>query len=113
MAKPTTGELKHRVALQKKTGRLDPVTKLEVNHWETYNNVWAKIETNAGMTFQQSSYQQEPIGSHTITIRDGAQVSRDTRIFYKGKSFKIISLDSFEYPGFITIEADQVDGVIT
>jgi SPP1 family predicted phage head-tail adaptor len=102
------GEMKHRITLQKLATSVNQ-NGFEINTWQDYNTVWAKVSNLSGREyFQAAGTQAEK--TVKFTIRYLQDLNTDLRISFEGKQFNITSIDNIRYEGKYTeIKALEVD----
>lgn len=84
------GDLRHRVALQKKEITEDEL-KQQSETWTDIATVWAAVEPLSGREYFAAE-QVNTENSVKITIRYKKGITTDMRIVYDGKIFEVISI---------------------
>ena len=102
------GDLKHRITFQKPVISTNE-NGFEVESFENYKTVWAKVSNLSGKEyFEAAAIQKEK--TIKFLIRAGTDVDESMRIFFLGKTFNIIFIDNINYKNkYIEIRALEVD----
>jgi SPP1 family predicted phage head-tail adaptor len=101
------GELKQRITFQKQvTARNE--NGFEVESWQDYKTVWAKVENLSGREYYQAAAVQ---AEKTIifVVRYIAEIGTMMRILFEGKQYNITSVDNKKYENkYLEIKAMEV-----
>ena len=82
------GDLKHRITFQKPVISTNE-NGFEVESFENYKTVWAKVSNLSGKEyFEAAAIQKEK--TIKFLIRAGTDVDESMRIFFHGKDYNII-----------------------
>jgi SPP1 family predicted phage head-tail adaptor len=103
------GDLRHRITLQKLTTTTNP-NGFEVQTWEDFKTVWAKVTNLHGREyFAAAAVQAENTVKFTIRYLEGIDPSM--RILFRRKQYNITAIDNIKYQNRIMeIKAQEVVG---
>ena len=93
--KAKIAKLRSRIVLQTPTRTQNETTFAYETSWSTTPEVWANIKGTGGLTFQRGD-NLEPVETHIITIRYREGITRDTRVKYGTRYFRIHKISSVE-----------------
>lgn len=83
------GELDRRIELQSATITNDPEYNEEIQAWETYATVWAKMEFHKSDESEASARRYAEMGLF-FTIRYRADVTPEHRVVFESEDYEII-----------------------
>lgn len=100
------GKLKHRVTIQQVTETTKPSGERSQS-WGTLATVWASIVPLSGRELWNAS-QAQPDVTHTVTMRSGGDVTRDTitpkhRILHGSRVLNVLSIRDENEDGFTLV----------
>ena len=91
MAAVGSGDLRHRVQLQRQVDTQDAATGAVIVGWSTIANPWAQIRPMSAREFMQSAANQSEVRGY-ITIRYRGGVDASMRIVHRGKYYNIFGV---------------------
>ena len=91
-AVPTLGELRERVAVQRRTNTRDSIGGL-VESWATLSTVWASVAPkSAGEQYRREQIQAS--ADWTVTVRYDTRFLPTDRISWRGRTFQIVAVEN-------------------
>ena len=86
-----SGDLRHRVELQRPVTTQDAATGAYITNWTTFASPWAKIAPMSAREFMQSAANQSEVRGY-ITIRYRGGVDASMRIVHRGMYYNIFGV---------------------
>ena len=97
MAVVSAGELRNRVEVLRRTGRINPLGE-QTYDYETERRVWAKIEPTAGRGETVEGDMERAEVTHRITVRRASipNLTTDLRLRFRGQVYEV----QYFYPNY-------------